>query len=388
MSVIKLVAVQPTKQQLADYVNAVGVVNNYAYAITNQALPVLSSPPKNYGEFTTNFGPAKGHALNWTDNLFVEMLQLPVTVKDQAADLFDFQGTMIEAYLTDLVNDPTSAKAKAGLHTALTALSSVIQAQLKTITNIETGLAGFISDIATDAKTLTGIAQGATDDAGADKAQIVKINNDIAALKKQIATENLLVTVSDIGIGVSIFVGLVGVWACLIPGGQLIGGGMIILAVGGLAGSIAGTVIGTKAVAAMQASIDADQKQITGLNQDIILLNGVSSQFNDLYNANLKAQTALTAIKSMWKSLDDTVTEVKTDLASVDKDTTAAQYQQALTEFKAAETNWKDVVTFADVLAGLDFKWQDAKGNWHSFSSTGAAGAGNVTPIPSTIKAA
>ncbi len=384
-----LVSAQPTKQQLADYANAVAVVNNYAYAITNQGLPVLQEPPSNYAEFTTKFAPAKQHALNWTDNIFVAMLQLPQTIQEQAADLFNLESTMIEAYLNILISDPGNATAKTGLQKALTTVQTLIQQQVQSIVTIETDLTAFSNDIYSDAEALTGIAQDATDDAGADQAQIVTINGDIQNLQNEIATAQVLLTVSEMGIGLSIFVGIIGAVVCVIPGAQLVGAGIVTAAVGGLAGSIAGTVIESKAITAMQAQITSDQSQISGLNQDIILLNGVSNQFTSLYNANLAAQTALTEIKSMWTSLDQTIGSVATELTDVGTDTTSAQYQQALTDFQAAEANWTDVVDFAKALAGIDYQWQDASGTWHSFTqSSPPADGSTVTQIPTAIGAA
>ena len=348
--------------------------------------PGPAVPATNYGTFATQFTPAKQHALNWTDNIFVSMLQLPVTIKQQAADLFNLESTMIEAYLNILIATPGNATAKNDLQSALNALQQVIAQQVTTVESIEAGLTQFASDIYTDAQTLTGIAQAATADSGSDQALITQINADIATLNQEIATAQLLLTVSEIGIGLSIFVGLVGAVVCFIPGAQGLGIGIVIAAVGGLAGSIAGTVIENKEIAAMQAQIDSDQSQISGLGQDIILLNGVSSQFNSLYDSNLAAQAALVTIKTQWTDLDRAIDEVKQDLADVARDTTSAQYQQALTDFQAAETNWASVVAFADALAGIDYQWQDPTGAWHSFTqSPPGTDSAQVNQIPSTI---
>jgi hypothetical protein len=350
---------------------------------------VLEYPPDNYGSFATKFAPAKQHALNWSSNLFVLMLQLPQTIQQQTADMFNLESTMIGSYLDILVDDPTNATAKQGLAKALTALQSVIAAQVTSIETIESGLTQFSTDIYGDAQNLTGIAQDATDDSGADKTQITKINDDISTLQGQIATAQTLLTISAIGIGVSIFVGCIGAVVCFIPGAQGIGIGLIVAAVGGTAASIAGTVIESESIKAMQNQIDSDQNQITGLNQDIILLNGVSTQFTNLYNANQAAQNALTTIKTMWTNLDSEIEAVKTDLADTANDATSAAYSQAQTDFGNAQTAWADVVAFAEALSGIDYQWQDAQGNWHSYTDTApSVDASQVVQIPSSISAA
>ena len=209
-STIKLTATQPTAQQLADYANALIVVNSYAYAITNQTMPVLNYPPANYGSFTASFAPAKQHAIDWSSDIFVSMVQLPTTIVNQAANLFDMEETMIEAYLNMLISDPTNQKAKQNLATALNTVSNLIQTQIKAVTTIQSQLVTFNTNILADAKTLTQISADATADAGADKQLITTLQANIATLNSQISTAQTLLTVSEIGMGLSIFVGLIG----------------------------------------------------------------------------------------------------------------------------------------------------------------------------------
>ncbi|MEY2497656.1 MAG: hypothetical protein QOD12_1212 [Verrucomicrobiota bacterium] len=388
MALNNLVAFQPSAQQLTDYANALIMVNNYAYAITNQNLPVLNSPPPNYGTFASSFAPAKQHALNWTDNIFVQLVQFPTTITQEAAQLFNMEDTMITFYLQNLITNPNDTASKTALGKSLTTLQALITSQVQTATSAQQQLQQFGVDIASDAKILTGIAQDATADATGDQAQIAQINTDIANLKSAINTATILLTVSEMGIGISIFVGLIGVVCCFIPGAQLVGAGLIIVAVAGVAASIAGTVIENKRIAAMQAQIDSDQKQITGLNQDIILLNGVSQSFNDLYNANLKAQNALNTIITMWTNLGSTVQQVQTDLTDVENDNTADQYTQALADFQQAETAWAAVVAFAQALASINYSWQDTSGQWHVYGTQNPTiNNGNTTQIPSSIAA-
>lgn len=384
----KLVAFQPTKQQLADYANALLTVNNYAYAITNQNLPVLNYPPSNYANFVAQFAPAKTHALDWSTNIFVGMVALPQAISQQANNLFNLEASLIEPYLQILIADPTNQTAKTNLATALTALSNNIKAQAQTADSILTELNNFSKNIGVDAQTLAAIAAEALQDAGDDKTTITKVQGDIKSLQDQIKTAQVVLTVAEIGIGVSLFVGLVGVFCCLIPGGQGIGAGLIVLGVAGEATSITLTVVENQRIKAFQNQIDSDQKQITGLNQDVVLLNAISTQFNALYDQNQAAQKALTGIISMWKSLDGIVDQVQAELASTSKDATSDDYTQALKDFQQAEQSWSDVVAFATALAGLQYSWQDASGNWHQYGTQNPTLNGStVTPIPSSIAA-
>jgi hypothetical protein len=383
LSSAKLVAMQPSQQQLADYANALIQINSYAYAITNQSLPVLQYPPDNYGNFNTSFTPAKVHAIDWSNDIFVSMVQLPSTIVNQAGNLFNMEDLMINAYLNALILDPTNSVAKTGLQSALTTVSKLIQTQLTAITAIQGQLTTFNTNILSDAQVLTQLSAEALADAGLDKAAIVKINADIESLKASISTAQTLLTVSELGMGLSIFAALIGIVCCLIPGAQGVGVGIIVVSVGAEAASIAGTIIESKSITAMQNQIASDQKQITGLNQDIVLLNGVSSQFNALYQANLKAQTALTTIINMWTLLDNTINSVSAELTDVSADVTSANYTQALADFKNAESAWTDLITFATALGSISYNWQDASGAWHVIGTQNpTANSGNINQIP------
>ncbi len=383
-STAKLAIMQPTAQQLADYTNALLAINSYAYAITNQQLPILDYPPTNYGNFTAQFAPAKQHAMNWSTNIFVSMIQLPTTIVNQAANLFNMEQLMINAYLNALILDPTNATAKQGLQSALTTVSQLIQTQVTAINSIQSQLTTFNANILSDAQVLTQIAADALSDAGDDQTKITQLTADIKSLNASISAAQTLLTVSEIGIGLSLFIGLIGAVCCVIPGAQGIGVGLIVVGVAGEAASIAGTVIETKSIQAMQGQIASDQTQIQGLNQDIILLQGVSTQFNELYQTNLKAQAALTTIGNMWTLLDTAINDVSTELATVGTDVTATQYQQALNDFTEAESSWNDLVVFATALSKINYSWQDSNGTWHNYGTQNPqANNGNVNQIPS-----
>ncbi len=378
-----LVAAQPTAQQLADYANALITVNSYAYAITNQQLPILNQPPPDYGSFSASFAPARAHALDWSNNIFVSMVQLPNTIVSQASNLFNMEETYINAYLNMLIQDPSNSQAKSGLASSLQTLSQLIQTQVAAINTIQTQLTAFNTNILNDAQTLTQIAAKALADVGTDQANIQKLNADIQSLNSKISTAQTLLTVSELGLGLSIFVALIGVVCCLIPGAEGVGAGLIVIGVAGEAASIAGTVIENKSITAMQNEISADKSTISDLNQDIIMLQAVSTQFNNLYQSNLQAQAALTTIEQMWTSLDSTINAVATDLTDINNDVTAAQYRQALTDFTDAESNWNDVVAFAKALAGINYSWQDASGTWHNYGTSNPTLNGSqVNQIP------
>ncbi|KAA2238994.1 hypothetical protein F0L74_22535 [Chitinophaga agrisoli] len=384
-STAKLVASSPTSQQLADYANAMIAINSYAYAVTNQQLPVLNQPPEDYGAFVTAFQPAKQLALDWSTDIFVTMIQFPDIIANQASSLFNLESSYIGTYLNELIANPNNQPAKSGLQTALTTMQSMIQVQMTTISDIQQQLDTFTSNIQADAQTLAQIAQAALADAGTDQQAIEQLVQDIKNLNTQVKTYQTLITVSEIGIPLSIFVGLIGGVLCAIPGAQGAGLGLIALGVAGTGVSIAGTVLASQQVKALQNAITAEKDQISGLNQDVIQLQGVSTQFTALYDANVQAQDALNTIAGMWRLLDTVIDEVNVDLGDVNTEITAAEYQQALTDFQLAENNWKEVVSFATGLASINYSWQDTSGNWHQYGTQNpASNNGNINQLPTS----
>lgn len=392
MTVRRLVVnAAPTKQQLVDYANAAAQVNLYAYAITQQSLPVLNSPPPNYANFTVQFEPAKAHCLTWTGGIFPTLLSFPGTIAIQANDLFSLEESIASSYLQLLQSDPTDTAAKAKLNQALTSIQNLVNDQLKTANDLLNNMTQFSTSIARDAQALSSIATQALNDAVTDEVSISQLNAAIADLQNQVNSMQTWLTVSDDVANTSIFVGLIGATLCLVPGAQGVGVALLVLAVAGLAASIPASIILENKIKSAQSQIQTDQQQVTSLNKDVILLQGVNSQFQGLVNANQAAQKAMQAVIQMWQTLDSTLEEVKTDLTDVENDVTAADYAQALADLNAAADEWAQVVAFANALAGVNYSWQDQAGNWHSYTTQApTANSATITSIssPSSLQPA
>jgi non-hemolytic enterotoxin B/C len=247
-----------------------------------------------------------------------------------------------------------------------------------------TQLNAFSTQTAADATTLGNIATQALSLAGADQSSITNINTQIDNINSEIAGLNYMLGASEIGIGVSLFFGVIGVAVCFIPGGLPAGAVIIGIAVLGEAASIAGTVVLNEEISNDQTSITDLQQQVQNLDQNIIALQACNRQFVWLQQANQDAQAALQVVINMWSQLQTELQTVKTELTDVNTDVTAAQYAQAITDLNAANAEWQQVVQFAQALAGVNYQWQDQNGNWHSFSNTSTPVTANgamVTPL-------
>ncbi len=286
--------------------------------------------------------------------------------------------------LQTLVNDPTNQQAKTALGAALTAIQTLVQGPLTTAQGLMGQLNTFSTQLSADATTLGNIATQALSMAGADQQSITDINAQIDAINTEIAGLNYMLGASEIGMGVSIFVGLVGVVVCFIPGAQIAGGVLIAIGVLGEAASITGTVLLNEEISADQTSITSLQAEVVNLDQNIIALQACNRQFVWLQQASQDAQQALQTVINMWQQLQTELTTVKTELADVNTDVTAAQYAQAITDLTSANAEWQQVVQFAQALSGVNYQWQDQNGNWHSFANTSTpvtANGASVTPL-------
>lgn len=389
MKLSAIVAATPTTEQLLEYQNACATVNSYAYAIANTALPVLNQPPADYGTFSTLFAPAKAHCVEWTSSIFPTMLSFPAILVSQASDLFNMEENMADAYLDVLIADPTNQDAKAGLEKALLTMQSIAQTQIDTAEGLLASMNTFATDIAADSTALNTIAAESLADAATDEADIQALEAQIVTLKNEIKKLNKSLTAAEIGISVSLYVGLIGAVCCVIPGAELAGAGLIVIGVAGEAASITETVLLTQSIQAANASIQADQQQIEAYNQDVVELQSTNLQFQWLDEANAATQIAIQQVIAMWRSLDEELTAVLQELANSDYDATKEQYQAAQDDLNAAAAAWQEVVEFATALAGVSYNWQDKDGNWHSYTSQ-PPGTDNATVamLPSAVPAA
>jgi acyl carrier protein phosphodiesterase len=367
MQILSLVNVQPTKQQLVDYLNALISVNNYAYAITNQQMPTLKSPPARYADFVDAFAPAQKTAIIWSNGIFVNAITIP-NIIIQYADIFADEKLVIELNLQILISNGSNQQAKNNVSKALTDTIKIVTRAIIAVQNLEKRIEKFATNIQAEANTLSTMAASALEMVKEDKEKIQALNNEIQNLNDAIKSAQTLLTIAEIGVPISIFVGLIGAVVCVIPGGQVVGGVIITVAVAGVAASIAVGVVEYKKIKALQETIKTDYEQISVINQDVILLQAVSQQFNDLCEANAVAQKALSAIKLIWMNMLEMIQKVNSELIDVNAELTSSYYTDALNLFQQAAQDWNEVVTFATTLESLNYSWQDTSGNWHKYT--------------------
>jgi hypothetical protein len=155
---------------------------------------------------------------------------------------------------------------------------------------------------------------------------------------------------AEIGLGCSIFVGVVGVALCATGVGAVAGGPMIGVGVIGIATSAA--IWGT-----LQAKVNHDYSEISGdqstenqLTQQIKSLTGLHMTISNLVDQVVSAQTALSDVSVFWTTFKDTLDGVVTDLQKPNA-TVSVVHDKLFTD--VAHSKWKELKDFAEGLVSV-----------------------------------
>jgi|SRR5262245_33827988 len=302
--------------QLTGNLNAQAQVLAWCSAIANTT--VAPSPGAWYQPFMANLAVAQGHTaayLNvigpdaWSTlpNAIVNYSSTHNNAMGDVQDILDSVGSgdlsdeqiativqifqALEQYLQQLLGTPTDSN-----------LAAPPSAQ-PTLYGTQNDLATFRTNVTSDNNALTQGQQGAAQEVALLQVDETKMNSDISTLQGEIAIWNQEIVESEIGIGVSIFVAVVGIALAPATGGSsLVATG---IGVAGLGGSIASTVVYSEKVKAAFDEIAADQAELTTDQQQVNALNGIINTFANLGTVNTNAQAALQGIVTAFAGLID-----------------------------------------------------------------------------------
>ncbi|MFH9179732.1 hypothetical protein [Streptomyces albogriseolus] len=372
MRLASVIEAAVTKQQFVDYANACANVNRYALSIANTQIPSVMYPPPNYGDFVQRFQPARTDCILWAGTIFPDAVSYPHVVK-RAETLFAIDDHLASRYLDRLIADPGDRESKEGLAETIEDMQEIVSRQLLLVESLLADFSNFAQRLPGHSEALKDLAGKSVDAANLSRETIKKLNAAIEDLKKEIDTLNFWLVTSEIGMAASVFFGLCGLVVCFVPvpGAQVVGVSMIVLAVLGEGASIAGTVVLNEQVGEKNKQLDdlriINEKEIDVRKQEILQFEGVAKQFEWLEDAQQKAQNSLSVIRDMWKSLDAELSDVKRELTDLESSAGSVQYQQAKDDLEEAERQWGEVIEFAEALDQLDYRWQDQDGKWYSY---------------------
>ena len=343
-----------TKSNLTDGFNSTMLITAYSHAMLNIVInPASSPPPAWFDTFNANLKTAQQHAQNWVDNLGPQISStVPQTIIDYGNTFSAATGDILNILQTS--NDNPNADQEKQILALVEALLTQLGAQKKTILDLQTQLQAFASNIIQDNANMQDGQNSAENAIQADKETIQKIKDHISRLQVDMAKANAKATVSDIGIGVGIFVAIAGFALAVATGGAALPLVVGAVAVVGVGGAIASSVIFNDQASKDLEQINSLQGQLSDENKQVAALQSIVSSITSLVTENEAAQKAMTSVLTMWDTLEGKLQTVLKDLNTAEKDTPGILQQL---DIQTSQKAWQQLVGFAtnmqDAASGL-----------------------------------
>ncbi len=342
----------PAQQQaLLDYVNACAAVTSYATAVAQTQLPSLVFTPDWYADYVTSFEQAQAHALTWLNGLLPEISGLPPAVID-ADPLVQQRLDAVNATLSQLAADPSDPALTEAALAALTGLQSILLPVQQALDNLDRYLGDFVTELGTDLATLQSMATAASGAAGADQAEVAKLNGIIAQLREDIATREEIASLEnmlkgDLVIFVVVVAATIGWFAGPIIDGLL---GMALM---GTAAGIGKKVASEADVTGYQDEIGNVQKEISAVSVEVAAIQSTVAGFDQLVNSGTDTQQALAEVTGNWTADEGQIDAVLADLRNAQADVSAGQVADAQAAMTELASEWAALVAAMQVLAGV-----------------------------------
>lgn len=326
-----------TEASLNAFGNAVASVSAYSNAVRFTELAVVpGSEPAWYAALNGNLTNMKTHAQAWIDTIGPSMTAIPQAIIN-FGDTFEGQYATIVALLTAIGSGTPTKQQKKDLLTEMNALLVALEAQRQTIVDANGRLIQFNDNLSADHQALTTGAASITNAIASDNTDITLVNLAMKNLQADIDAMNQVVKWSAVGLGASIFVGIVGVVVAFVTFGA---GALIVAgAVVGAGLSIAGLAVAETRIKDDTAALQQKTQQLSDDHRQIAVLNSVANAVDSLAQKNAAAGSAMDVVLSDWATLSaklkaviDDLDQAKGDIGSIldlgDMATTRTAWQQ------------------------------------------------------------
>lgn len=355
---LRLVTAAPpmqTQQQILDYVNSVATVSSYVYALTKTELPVLNFPPSWYADFAEKLAVAKADSLSWIYSVVPTLQLLPRSLINFNS-VFQQNLSSLVQNLQVLKANPNNTAARQELASVLQTLLTEVQSAQTVVQSLDSAMDTFAAELQPDAQTLNDLASNATTAAGADTAQVQKLDAVIENFRQAIASEEQRASLENLLkgdlalfiVGVAMTIGWVG--------GPIVDGILAMAAIGILAG-IGDKLASEPNVQAFQAEIGSVQQEIGAVNTEVALLQNTSTRFTQLLSANSEAQQALSVVRAIWDDPAADLAAMIQDLNNASTDLNLSMLDDAIKASQGAASTWNQIEEFASSLNFVQFKF-------------------------------
>ncbi|GEM45666.1 HBL/NHE enterotoxin family protein [Deinococcus cellulosilyticus] len=341
-----------TQQTLTDQFNANQTITAYAHALQNIQLTPTTNPPQQwYTDFLANLKIAQGHANTWVTDLGPEIFaKVPQSIINYGTT-FNIATQQILNILSQAGDNPTDAQ-RQEIIGMINALLVDLGIQQQTIVDVQAKLQQFAVDVQSDHSTLLDGQNSAYKEAQLDQQKIDTINAKINSIQQKIQQDSTLATVSEIGLGVGIFLAVAGFALAVATAGAaapIVVGVVGVIAVGG---AIAGTVIFNKKVQEDLDELHQLQNELSDEQAQVSALQGISNSIGALVTQNEAATKAISDVLNTWAVLKTKLAAVMTDLQNAEAPDLPGILMQL--DIQTAQTQWTQLTDFATKMQQIN----------------------------------
>jgi hypothetical protein len=309
-------------------------------------------------DLTTKLETAKLTADSWINDLCTRAsATIPNHILDYGAT-YDAASDEILDLLDQAKKDNDDPKLKADAVDLITALRDSVSGYRAELDKVKADLDAYAKKVQADHDALAGSNDAIANLVSLESSEVTKFGDRIKLLHGEIDAWNKQIMDSQIGLGLSIFVAVVGCVVAAVPGGQAIGVGMIVVGGAGIATS--GAIWGTlqQKVDSAESEIAQDQATEDALNIQITALNALHLIVANVVDKITAAQLALSDVAVFWTTFESTLDNVIKDLGKPNAKLTAVMDEMWV---NAAKKNWKTLSEFAQNLvdAKIDAEYRD-----------------------------
>jgi hypothetical protein len=296
---------------------------------------------------------AKVTAAQWTDTLCTRIsVTIPTHIIDYSA-VYDAASDQILEMLKEADAAGSDPKKIADALDLITALKSQVQDIKKDIDAAGVEIGKYATAVQADHDALVGGVDSIHQLMEMDSEQIKEFKQDIDRLNDEIAALNKKVMDAEIGVGASIFVGIIGIALCATGVGAVAGGAVIAVGVVGLGTSAAFWGVLETQIRNDRSKIQTEQAEKNALDQQLTSLTGLHATVANALDQVTMAQAALSDVGVLWGAFDGVLGGVIADLSKPNANLKAVIDEMWV---KAAKNNWQKLSEFAQQLLDTPVK--------------------------------
>lgn len=351
-------------QLLVDFINDANVVARYAVAVNATTLPALTVPPANYAQYAHTLADAKLHAMSWTDEMVPSFTAIPTSLVNYNG-LVQPQLQVIKTALGTLQTDPQNAPARAAIGAALTTLHTDLTPCLTAVTDLDTWITTYSSELQPDATALAALCASIATAEQADQASIDKLKGSLGNLQTLVADRTELATLDTIGNAVfSIVLSVVGVAVGVPFSGPI----AVIIGLGvGIASATFTAFVPIVSPPDYQESLQTIQDDMNAINTEIGSVNTIvgmlqatSDQLTALVTQSSATSSSVADVLAFWQGMQTDLAAMTADLDAILADLSSDAIAEAIASLDAASASWNDLQTTMASLAKMSYDVSEA----------------------------